>query len=121
MAAENIEGLAPFAIRYSAISLLPTCDAAPSAVSQSPNPQSQAALAREGCASTSSRTLLIFPCATVTISRTISRSCAGKLFITDSLPGVLASARSRQGSASGAQANQVLREKIGFIYPPEQR
>jgi hypothetical protein len=40
IAAEKIDGRAPFASRNSAISRLPTCDAAPSALSQSPKPQS---------------------------------------------------------------------------------
>jgi hypothetical protein len=47
MAAEKIVGCAPRAKSNSAMSRLPTCDAAPSAVSQSPKPQSHVAFARE--------------------------------------------------------------------------
>jgi hypothetical protein len=53
---EKRDGRAPLEIRYSAMGRLPMCEAAPSAVSQSPNPQSQAARDSDGRASTSSLT-----------------------------------------------------------------
>ena len=48
IAAEKIVARAPCSSSSSAISRLPVCDAAPSAVSQSPNPQSHDALASAG-------------------------------------------------------------------------
>src|SRR5258708_14124567 len=83
MAPEKSEGRAPFAIRYSAMRLLPMCEAAPKAVSQSPKPQSQAAWASEGRASNNSLTRLRLKCETVTISHTISGGCEGKTSATD--------------------------------------
>src|SRR5436190_12972784 len=77
MTAVKIVGRAPFAIRYSAIGRLPTCDAASIGVSQSPNPQSQDARARAGRAETSSLTRARFEWDTPTISLTRSGSCAG--------------------------------------------
>src|SRR5262249_10949517 len=84
MAAENSDGRAPFSIRYSAIARLPVWEAAPSADSQSPKPQSQAARARDGRASTSSFTRFRSKCETVTISRTRSRGWLGKVSATGS-------------------------------------
>ena len=69
IAAEKIVGGAPCSIRNSAIGRFPTCDAAPSAVSQSPNPQSHEAFASDGCAVTSSLTRARSLCETPTISR----------------------------------------------------
>src|SRR5258708_20137851 len=83
MAPEKSEGRAPFAIRYSAMGLLPVCEAEPKGVSQPPKAQSQAGLASEGRASTNSLTRLRLKCETVTISRTISGGCEGKTSATD--------------------------------------
>ena len=52
IAALKMVGRAPWAISNSAMSRRPMCDAAPKADSQSPKPQSQAALARAGRAVT---------------------------------------------------------------------
>src|ERR1700747_2656936 len=52
-------------------------EAAPSADSQSPKPQSQVALANDGRASTNSLMRLRSKCATVTISLTSSGGCGG--------------------------------------------
>src|SRR5271169_5926920 len=76
--AENNDGRAPLEIRYSAIALFPMCEAPPNAVSQSPKPQSHAAHANEGRASTRSFTRFRSKWATVTISRASSGGCVGK-------------------------------------------
>src|SRR5262245_3711254 len=78
IAAEKMVGRAPWVSSVSAISRLPTCEAAPIASSQSPNPQSQAARASVGRAASSSLTRARFPWATETISRTRSAGWLGK-------------------------------------------
>src|ERR1700722_4293485 len=84
IAAENSDGRAPLEIRYSAIGLLPMWEAAPSADSQSPKPQSHVARARDGRDWTNSLTWLRLKCETVTISRVSSGDCAGNVSVTAS-------------------------------------
>ncbi len=72
---------APLERRYRAISRLPTWDAPPSAVSQSPCPQSQVAIANFASRSSISLTFGRSPCPACTKWRTCVRSCGGGRFL----------------------------------------
>ena len=76
IAAANRSMRAPCAIRHSAMSRLPTCAAAPRAVSQSPPPQSHVAFASVAFSLSSSFTLSRSPCAALTNASTVAGSVA---------------------------------------------
>ena len=92
-------------------------EAAPSADSQSPKPQSHDARARDGRASTNSLTRLRLKCETVTISRVSSGGCVGNRSVTkmrsDELPFSASVERNPippKGSAIEANLNKLRRD-----------
>src|SRR5215831_8850073 len=119
MAAENNDGRAPLAMRYSAIGRFPVWEAAPSESSQSPKPQSQAARASDGRASTISFTRFKSKCETRTISRTNSDGCAGKvsfgLVATSSADSFLCEIKMGKGRMVEAYFNSERREMVPNI------
>src|SRR5262249_1738021 len=116
---ENSDGRAPLAMRYSAMGRFPIWEAAPSASSQSPKPQSQAARARDGRASTISFTRFKSKCETSTISRTSSGGCAGNvsfgLVATSNVAQFLNEIRACKGRMLGAYFNNDRREMMPNI------
>src|SRR5215469_13710796 len=78
-------------------------EAAPNAVSQSPKPQSHAARASDGRVSSNFLTRSRSKCATVTISRTSSGGCAGKMSLT-----IMRSFSGSEVSVPGSAADSLV-------------